>query len=144
MWDEFKTVVLRGRAIDMAIGIVIGIAFGTVVQSLVNDVLMPPIGLLLGGVDFSDLFIVLREGTIPGPYPTLAAAREVGTVTLNIGVFLNHVVSFIIVVFSVLLVGKGMGQLQRKQETTPPTPPAATLQEQLLKEIRDLLKTQRP
>ncbi len=144
MWDEFKAVALRGRAIDMAIGIVIGIAFGTVVQSLVNDVLMPPIGLLLGGVDFSDLFIVLREGTIPGPYLTLEAAREVGAVTLNVGVFLNQVISFIIVVFSVFLLGKGLSQLQRKQEAMPDAPLKPSLQEQLLMEIRDLLKTQRP
>ncbi len=144
MWDEFKAVALRGRAIDMAIGIVIGMAFATVVQSLVNDVLMPPIGLLLGGVDFSDLFIVLREGTIPGPYLTLEAAREVGAVTLNVGVFLNQVVSFIIVVFSVFLLGKGLNQLQRKRETKPDAPPKPSPQEQLLMEIRDLLKSQRP
>jgi len=108
MWKEFKAFALRGNVIDMAIGIIIGLAFGAVVQSLVNDVLMPPIGLLVGGVDFADLFIVLREGTIPGPYPTLEAAREVGAVTLNIGVFLNSVVNFLIVAFSVFLVVKGI------------------------------------
>ncbi|BBM71810.1 large-conductance mechanosensitive channel protein MscL [Rhodothermus marinus] len=143
MWKEFKAFALRGNVIDMAIGIIIGLAFGAVVQSLVNDVLMPPIGLLVGGVDFSDLFIVLREGTIPGPYPTLEAAREVGAVTLNIGVFLNSVVNFLIVAFSVFLVVKGINQLQRKQEEAPPAPPKPSPQEQLLMEIRDLLKAQR-
>jgi len=94
-------------------------------------------------VDFSDLFIVLREGTIPGPYATLEAAREVGAVTLNIGVFLNSVVNFLIVAFSVFLVVKGINQLQRKQEEAPAAPPKPSPQEQLLMEIRDLLKAQR-
>ncbi len=143
MWKEFKAFALRGNVIDMAIGIIIGLAFGAVVQSLVKDVLMPPIGLLVGGVDFSDLFIVLREGTIPGPYPTLAAAREVGAVTLNVGLFLNSVVNFLIVAFSVFLVVKGIHQLQRRQEAAPAVPPKPSPQEQLLMEIRDLLKAQR-
>ncbi len=143
MWKEFKAFALRGNVIDMAIGIIIGLAFGAVVQSLVKDVLMPPIGLLVGGVDFSDLFIVLREGTIPGPYPTLAAAREVGAVTLNVGLFLNSVVNFLIVAFSVFLVVKGIHQLQRRQEAAPAVPLKPSSQEQLLMEIRDLLKAQR-
>lgn len=141
MWKAFKTVALRGNVLDMALGIIIGFAFGTVVQSLVQDILMPPIGLLLGGVDFSNLFWVLREGTIPGPYPTLEAAREVGAVTLNVGLFLNSVVNFLIVGFCVVLVGKGIQQFSPKQADN--STPKPTRQEQLLMEIRDLLKAQR-
>ncbi|SHK68193.1 large conductance mechanosensitive channel protein MscL [Rhodothermus profundi] len=141
MWKAFKTVALRGNVLDMALGIIIGFAFGAVVQSLVQDILMPPIGLLLGGVDFSNLFWVLREGTIPGPYPTLEAAREVGAVTLNVGLFLNSVVNFLIVGFSVILVVKGIRQAAPEQVDR--STPGLTRQEQLLMEIRDLLKAQR-
>ncbi len=140
MWKEFKAFALRGNMIEMAVGIVIGLAFGAVVQSLVADVLMPPIGLLIGGVDFSDLFLVLRSGASPGPYPTLQAAREAGAVTLNIGLFLNSVANFLVVAFSVFLVVKGINRMQRRKEESAAVPPAPSLQEQLLMEIRDLLK----
>ena len=96
MLQEFKQFAMRGNVVDMAVGIIIGGAFGTIVKSLVDDVIMPPIGLLLGGVDFSDLFITLRDGAMAGPYNTLAAAREAGAVTLSYGLFINSVISFMI------------------------------------------------
>jgi large conductance mechanosensitive channel len=137
---EFKEFAVKGNVLDMAVGIIIGAAFGTIIQSLVNDVVMPPIGLLLGGVDFSDLFITLRQGAIPGPYPTLIAATEVGAVTLNYGVFVNSVVSFLIVAFSVFMVVRSFNKLKRKEEAAPAVPPTPTAEEMLLAEIRDLLK----
>jgi large conductance mechanosensitive channel len=140
MWKAFKAFALRGNMIDMAIGILLGAAFGAVVQSLVSDVLMPPIGLLIGGVDFSTLFIVLQEGAIPGPYLTLEAAREAGAVTLNVGLFLNTLISFLVVAFSVFLIAQAVTRLQPRKDEAPPLP---SLQEQLLMEIRDLLKTRR-
>ena len=140
MLDEFKKFALKGNVLDMAIGIVIGAAFGTIVQSLVNDVIMPPVGLLLGGVDFTDLFITLRQGTVPGPYETLADATEAGAVTINYGVFANAVVSFVIVAFAVFMLVKSFNKLQAKQAAAPAPPPAPSPQEKLLGEIRDLLK----
>jgi len=104
----------------MAVGIIIGGAFGTIVKSLVADIVMPPIGLLLGGVDFSDLFITLKDGTEAGPYITLAAAQTAGAVTLSYGLFINAVVSFLIVAFAVFLLIKGINKLQREE---PPAPP---------------------
>jgi large conductance mechanosensitive channel len=92
---EFKEFAMRGNVVDMAVGIIIGAAFGTIVKSLVDDVIMPPIGLLLGGVAFSDLFIVLKSGAAAGPYPSLAAAKQAGAVSLNLGVFINTLISFI-------------------------------------------------
>jgi large conductance mechanosensitive channel len=141
MLEEFKKFALKGNVLDMAVGIIIGAAFGTIVQSLVNDVIMPPIGLLLGGVDFTDLFFTLREGaTVVGPYETLAAAREAGAVTINIGVFLNAVISFLIVAFSVFMLIKAFNKLKTKEEAAPSAPSAPSPQEVLLREIRDLLK----
>lgn len=142
MLEEFKKFALKGNVLDMAVGIIIGAAFGTIVQSLVNDVIMPPIGLLLGGVDFTDLFITLREGAaLPGPYATLAAARAAGAVTVNVGVFANAVISFVIVAFSVFLLVKGFNKLRSEEQAgAPPAPPAPDPQEVLLREIRDLLK----
>lgn len=115
MLKEFKAFAMRGNVIDMAVGIIIGASFGTIVKSLVDDVIMPPIGLLLGNVDFSDLFIVLREGTAPGPYLTVAAAKEVGAVTLNYGQFVNNVVSFIIVAFAVFMLVRSLNKLKREE-----------------------------
>lgn len=137
MLEEFKKFAVKGNVMDMAVGIIIGVAFGTVIQSLVNDVLMPPIGLLLGGVDFSDLFFTLQQGTAPGPYATLAAAQEAGAVTINYGIFINALVSFLIVAFAVFMGVRSFNRLQRKEEEAPPAPPA---EEVLLAEIRDLLK----
>jgi len=122
MLKEFREFAVRGNVIDMAVGIIIGGAFGTIVKSIVDDVIMPPIGLLLGNVDFSNLFVVLREGTTPGPYPSLAAAKAAAAVTLNYGLFVNTVISFLIVAFSVFLLIRAINQLKREQETAPPPP----------------------
>ena len=116
MFKEFKEFAMRGNVVDMAVGIIIGGAFGTIVKSLVSDVMMPPLGLLLGGVDFSDLFITLKDGTSAGPYATLAAAKAAGAVTLGYGLFLNAVISFLIVAFAVFVLIKAINQLQRKKE----------------------------
>ena len=121
MFKEFKEFAMRGNVVDMAVGIIIGAAFGTIVKSLVDDVLMPPIGMLLGNVDFSNIFITLRDGAkAAGPYASLAAAKAAGAVTVNLGVFINTVISFLIVAFSVFLVIKGMNKMQR--EAPPPVP----------------------
>jgi large conductance mechanosensitive channel len=120
--EEFKKFAMRGNVVDMAVGIIIGGAFGTIVKSLVDDVIMPPIGLLLGGVDFSDLFITLKEGTTAGPYATVLAAKEAGAVTLNAGLFINSVISFTIVAFAVFMLIKAMNSLQKKPEEAPAEP----------------------
>jgi large conductance mechanosensitive channel len=119
---EFREFAVKGNVVDMAVGIIIGGAFGTVVRSLVDDVLMPPIGLLLGGVDFADLFIPLKQGAVPGPYETLAAAQEAGAVTLNVGLFINATISFLIVGFAVFLLVKAINRLKREQPVPPPAP----------------------
>lgn len=123
MLKEFKEFALKGNVVDMAVGIIIGAAFGTIVKSLVDDILLPPIGLLLGNVDFSNLSVVLREGKVAGPYVSVAAARQTGAVTLNVGLFLNTVISFLIVAFSVFLGVKGMNRLKRQ---APPPDPSTT------------------
>jgi len=122
MLSEFKQFAMRGNVVDMAVGIIIGGAFGTIVQSLVKDVLMPPLGLLLGGVDFSDLFLTLKDGAAAGPYLTLAAAQEAGAVTISYGKFINSVISFLIVAFAVFLLIKAINRLQREKEAPPPEP----------------------
>lgn len=142
MLKEFKEFAVKGNMLDMAVGIIIGAAFGTIIQSLVRDVIMPPIGLLLGGVDFSDLFVTLSEGTVTGPYATLAAAQEAGAVTINYGVFANAVISFLIIAFSVFMVVRAFNKMKRAEEAAPTAPPPPSKQETLLSEIRDLLKAQ--
>ena len=122
MFKEFKEFAMRGNVVDMAVGIIIGGAFGTIVKSLVGDVLMPPIGLLLGGVDFSDLFVVFKGGTTPGPYATLADAQAAGAVTVNYGVFLNAVISFLIVAFAVFVLIRAINAMRRKEEAAPAAP----------------------
>jgi large conductance mechanosensitive channel len=122
MLKDFKEFAMRGNVVDMAVGIVIGAAFGTVIKSLVADVIMPPIGLLLGNVDFSNLFIILKAGKVAGPYISLAAAQAAGAVTLNLGLFINTIVSFVIVAFAVFLLVRGINQLQREQEAPPAAP----------------------
>ena len=117
MLDEFKKFAMRGNVLDMAVGIVIGGAFALIVGSLVNDVIMPPIGMLLGGVDFANLFTVIKEGSTPAPYVSVAAAKEAGAVTLNYGAFINTIVSFIIVAFAIFVVVKGMNKMQEEEET---------------------------
>ena len=122
MVKEFKEFILRGNVMDMAIGIVIGVAFGTIVKSLVADVIMPPIGLLLGNVDFANLFSVLKQGTTPGPYVSLAAAKEAGAVTLNYGAFINTLIGFVILAFVIFLVVRGVNRLRRPAPAPAPAP----------------------
>jgi large conductance mechanosensitive channel len=122
MLKEFKEFAMRGNVVDMAVGIIIGAAFGTIVKSLVDDVIMPPIGLALGNVDFANLFVVLKSGTAPGPYASVAEAAKAGAVTLAYGKFINTIISFIIVAFSVFMLIRGMNQLQRKKEEAPAEP----------------------
>ncbi|HEX9909370.1 MAG TPA: large conductance mechanosensitive channel protein MscL [Desulfatiglandales bacterium] len=123
MLKEFKEFAMRGNVVDMAVGIIIGAAFGAIVKSLVDDVVMPPIGLLLGSVDFSDLFITLKQGAAAGPYATLELAKKAGAVTLSYGAFFNTIVSFLIVAFSVFLLVKGMNKLKKQQEAAPAAAP---------------------
>jgi large conductance mechanosensitive channel len=140
MFKEFREFAIRGNVVDLAVGVIIGAAFGTIVNSLVNDVIMPPIGLVLGGVDFSNLFVVLKEGVkAAGPYASLAEAKAAGAVTVNIGVFINALINFTIVAFAVFLLVKGINAARR---AAPPAPADAAPppQEKLLMEIRDLLK----
>ncbi|MGM0546511.1 MAG: large conductance mechanosensitive channel protein MscL [Bacteroidota bacterium] len=120
MLKEFKEFAIKGSVVDMAVGIIIGAAFTGVVQSLVKDVLMPPLGMLMGGMDFSEFFIVLKEGSIPPPYATVAAAQEVGAVTLNYGVFFNATISFLIVSFAVFILIRYINKLKRPEEKPEP------------------------
>ena len=136
MLNEFKKFAMRGNVVDMAVGIVIGTAFGAIVKSLVSDVIMPPLGLVLGKVDFSQLFVTL-SGT---DYASLAAAQEAGAATINYGLFINAVVNFVIVAFAIFMVVKGMNSLQKKAEEAPAEPPKPSAEVQLLTEIRDSLK----
>lgn len=135
---EFQEFAVRGNVVDMAVGIIIGGAFGTIVKSLVSDVLMPPIGLMLGGIDFTNIFVTLKGDE----YSTLAAAKEAGAVTINLGLFINAVISFVIVAFAVFMVVKGLNQAKKRFEEEKTEEPAAPpRQEVLLEEIRDLLKS---
>ena len=135
--EEFQKFIMRGNVVDLAVGIIIGAAFTAIVGSLVKDLFNPIIGLLLGGIDFSNIFITLK-----GPStPTLEAAKTAGAVTLNIGLFLNAVIQFLIVAFAVFWMVKVLTKLQRKQEAEPAPPPAPSKTEVLLTEIRDLLAT---
>jgi len=123
MLKEFKEFAMRGNVVDMAVGIIIGAAFGTIVKSLVADVIMPPIGLALGNVDFANLFIILKSGAeTAGPYASLADAQAAGAVTLNYGTFINTIISFIIVAFAVFMLIRSINKLKRKEEAPPPEP----------------------
>jgi large conductance mechanosensitive channel len=122
MFKEFKEFVMRGNVLDMAVGIVIGAAFGTIVQSLVRDVIMPPIGLVLGNIDFSNIFTVLKQGDVPGPYPTLADAQAAGAVTMNWGVFVMTILSFLIIAFAIFLIIKQVNRFKREEEAPPAEP----------------------
>jgi large conductance mechanosensitive channel len=122
MLKEFKEFAMRGNVVDMAVGIIIGAAFGTIVKSLVDDIIMPPIGLLLGKVDFSNLFLVIKQGAVAGPFATLAEAHKAGAVTVNYGIFFNTVISFLIVAFAVFLLIRGINQLKRAEEAPPQEP----------------------
>ena len=136
MWNDFKAFLLRGNVMDLAVAVIIGGAFGKIVTSLVNDVLMPPIGLLLGNVDFSNLFLNLK-----GNYETVDAATTAGAPIVKYGLFINTVIDFVIVAFVIFLVVKGINRLKKKQEAAPP--PGPSTQEKLLMEIRDALRAQR-
>ena len=122
MLKEFKEFAMRGNVVDMAVGIVIGAAFGTIINSFVADIIMPPIGLILGNVDFSGMFIVLKEGKVAGPYETIAAAKAAGAVTLNYGLFINTIISFLIIAFSVFIVIRNINRLKRQEEAPPAVP----------------------
>ncbi len=137
MLRDFREFAVRGNAIDLAVGVVIGAAFGKIVDSLVKDIIMPPIGLGLGKVDFSNLFVVLKSGVQPGPYATVDAAQKAGAVTINVGLFLNTIVSFAIVAFAIFLLVKLINKLKREQGVAPKEPPEEI---RLLREIRDALK----
>jgi large conductance mechanosensitive channel len=138
MFKEFKEFAIKGNVVDMAVGIIIGAAFGRIVDSLVKDLIMPPIGLLLGKVDFSNLFLVLKSGAQPGPYMTVDAAQAAGAVTFNYGMFVNHVITFLIVAFAVFLLIRVINRLKREEEAKPPAAPPEEVA--LLREIRDSLK----
>ena len=135
MLKEFKEFAMRGNVVDMAVGIVIGAAFTSIVKSFVGDVIMPVVGLLTGGVDFSNVFITLKGES----YATLKAAQDAGAVTLNVGLFINALISFVIVAFALFLLIKGVNQLKRKQEEAPEEAPPPPREVQLLEEIRDAL-----
>lgn len=126
MLKEFKEFAMRGNVVDMAVGIIIGAAFGTIVKSLVSDVIMPPIGLLLGNVDFANLFVILKQGATAGPYASLADAQAAGAVSLNYGAFINTVISFIIVAFAVFLVIRSINKLKRQKEEPAAEPTTKT------------------
>lgn len=136
MLKEFKEFAMRGNVLDMAIGIIIGGAFGKIISSFVADILMPPIGKLVGNVDFTNLFLNISEGT----YETLDAAKEAGAVTINYGVWLNSVIDFVIVAFAIFLLIRQVNRFKKKEEEAPAAPPAPSKEEVLLGEIRDILK----
>lgn len=133
MLNEFKTFISRGNVVDLAVGIIIGAAFTAIVTSLVNDLIMPPLGYVMGGIDFSDYFISLSGGE----YPTLKAAKDAGATTLNYGLFINAVIKFLIVSWAVFILVKQVNRFKKKEEAKPVAP---ARQEMLLEEIRDLLK----
>ena len=118
MFKEFKEFAMRGNVVDMAVGIVIGAAFGGIVNSFVSDVIMPPVGLFLGSVDFSSLFLVLKEGKVAGPYESLAVAKAAGAVTLNYGVFFNTIISFLIITFAVFLLIRNINRMKKKEDAS--------------------------
>jgi large conductance mechanosensitive channel len=137
IFQEFKTFAMRGNAIDLAVGVVVGAAFTSIVNSLVKDIINPPLGLLLGGIDFSNFFMVLK-GT--GTYPTLKAAQDAGAVTLSYGVFVNSVINFLIVAFAVFVLVRQINRLTTPKPAGTPSEPPPPPEIQLLREIRDLLK----
>ena len=140
MFEEFRKFILRGNVIDLAVGVIIGAAFGRMVASLVEDIIMPPIGLALGGVDFTDLFITLSGGE----YQSLAQAKEAGAATINYGLFLTIVIQFVIVAFAVFLLVRQVNRMFRKAEAKGEAAPQPTQEVKLLTEIRDLMAARRP
>jgi large conductance mechanosensitive channel len=140
MFKEFREFAMRGNVVDMAVGIIIGAAFGKIVESLVKDLIMPPIGMLLGKVDFANLFVVLREGATAGPYLSVDAAQKAGAVTFNYGVFINTCISFVIVAFAVFLLIRSINKMKKEEAAAPAAPAAPPEDVLLLREIRDALK----
>ena len=140
MFQEFKEFIVKGNAFDLAVGVIIGGAFGALAGSFVSDLMMPPLGLLMGGADFSNLFITLKAGATPGPYASLEAAKTAGAVTLNVGVFLNTVVNLVIVGFVLFLLVKAVNAARRTEPAAPPAPVPTPEDIVLLREIRDALK----
>lgn len=140
MLKEFKIFALKGNVVDLAVGVIIGSAFVGIIKSLVDDVIMPPIGVLLGNVDFSNLFIIIKEGTSPSPYITIADAVKAGAVVLKYGLFINTVVSFIIIAFSVFILIRQLSRLKKDEQAVALATPPPTQDIILLGEIRDLLK----
>jgi large conductance mechanosensitive channel len=127
MLRDFKAFIMRGNVVDLAVGIIIGVAFGAIVNSLVKDIIMPPAGLALGKVDFTNLFVILKEGTVPGPYASLAAAQEAGAVSINYGIFINTIISFLILAVVVFFfVVRPIAQLQARQKAGQAAPPPDT------------------
>lgn len=137
MLKEFKEFAMKGNVLDLAVGVVIGAAFGKIVDSLVKDIIMPVVGLLTGGVDFSNKFAILKEGATAGPYATVEIAQKAGAVTFNYGIFVNAVISFIIVAFAIFLLVKAYNKARNAE---PPAPPPTPEDVVLLREIRDSLK----
>ena len=134
MGKEFKEFIMRGNVVDLAVGVIIGAAFGTVVSSLVNDIIMPPIGLLLGGVDFTNLFITLGGGS----YETLVAAQEAGAATINYGLFINNIISFLIVALAVFMLVRAVNKMQKEEEAEEEAPAGPTTEEQLVAVLEKL------
>lgn len=141
MFKEFREFAMRGNVVDLAVGVVIGAAFGKIVDSLVKDVIMPPLGFLIGKIDFTNLFVTLADGKTAGPYNTLKIAQDAGAVTINIGMFFNALISFLIVAFAIFLVVKAMNKMNRSAAAAAPAVEAVTPEDiVLLREIRDSLK----
>ncbi len=136
MLKEFRTFVMRGNVLDLAVGIIIGTAFGAIVNSLVKDIIMPPIGLVLGRLDFSSLFVALDGKS----YASLKAAQDAGAATLNYGLFITAVINFLVIAFAVFMIIRAANRLQKPKEEAPAAPPPPSNEEKLLGEIRDLLK----
>lgn len=140
MFQEFKDFIVKGNAFDLAVGVIIGGVFGAVVNSLVGDLLMPPIGLIMGGVDFSNMFVTLKEGATAGPYASLEAAKAAGAVTLNVGLFINTIVNLIIVGFVLFMLVRAVNAARKPAPAAPAPPPPTPEDVVLLREIRDALK----
>jgi len=140
MLKEFKQFAMTGNVVDMAVGVIIGAAFGAIANSLVADIIMPILGLVTGGLDFAERYVLLKEGVTAGPYATLAAAKAAGAVTLNIGTFVSLVINFILVAFALFLVVRAMNSARKPAPAPAPAAPVVAPEERLLAEIRDLLK----
>src|SRR5215510_11448513 len=144
MFQEFKEFAMKGNVVDMAVGIIIAAAFGAIVNSLVTDIAMPIIGAVTGGLDFSSRYLLLKDGTPPAPYATIAAAKSAGAVTINIGAFISLVLNFLIVAFVLFMIVKMTNQMRKQPAPAPATaPPPPSTEARLLTEIRDLLKSGR-